>query len=312
MSRLTVAICTYNRAERLPALVAALRAQASPIPFEILFVNNNSTDNTAEVLGTLAAEPGPPLRAVVETQQGIVPARNRAVEESLASDYLLVMDDDELPMPGWISAGLDALEREGADCAGGRVSVDFSPHGRPAWLSDELLGFLAEVDYGREPFWIKDVSTPVWTANVAYRMSIFRNDAALRFDRRFNREGKAIGGGEDVAMFETLVARNARIRYRPDMAVRHFVEPWRLRRRYFLKLHYRAGIRHALYGADAYPRAPFGVPPFMFALLAKQMWKTLLLYLKGDQAALRQAMNFTHEAGMIVGHALKWRREKKG
>lgn len=311
MSKLIVAFCTYNRAGRLPGLVAALRAQKCPFAFEILAVNNNSTDNTAEMLDSLIAEEGSPLRVVLETQQGIVPARNRAIAEALACDYLFVMDDDELPSPGWISAGLDALENEGADCVGGRVNVDFAPHGRPVWLADDLLGFLAEVNYGDTPFWIKDVSKPIWTANVAYRMSLFRNDMALRFDTRFNREGKAIGGGEDVAMFETLVARKARIRYRPDMAVRHFVEPWRLKRRYFLELHYRAGIRHGLHGAADYSKVLFGVPPFMFLLLVKQLWKAALLYLRGDRSALRQAMNFTHEAGMIVGCALKRCQEIK-
>jgi succinoglycan biosynthesis protein ExoM len=311
MAKLIVAFCTYNRADRLPGLVAALRSQKCPIAFEILVVNNNSTDDTVEILESLKADEGPPLRFVLETQQGIVPARNRAIAEALDCDYLFVMDDDELPLPGWINAGLDALENERADCVGGTVMVDFTPHGRPTWLADDLLGFLAAVNYGEESFWIEDVSTPIWTANVAYRMSLFRDDMALRFDNRFNREGKAVGGGEDLAMFEMLVARKASIRFRPDMAVRHFVEKWRLKRRYFLELHYRAGIRHGLHGVTEYSKTLFGVPLFMFSLMAKQLWKTILLYVRGDQSGLRQAMNFTHEAGMIVGCVLRQHQENK-
>src|SRR6185369_9516261 len=135
---LTYAFCTYNRAERLEPLVAAMRAQACPVPFEILAVNNNSSDATAEVLARLAALPGPPLRWVTETTQGIVAARNRAIAESLASDIMVFIDDDEMPLPGLLAAATHAILNEGAECAGGRVAMDFSQHARPVWLGDEL------------------------------------------------------------------------------------------------------------------------------------------------------------------------------
>ena len=77
--KITYAFCTYNRADRLPSLVAAMRAQACPVPFEILAVNNNSTDNTASVLERLELAPGPRLRVATEPEPGIVPARNRVL-----------------------------------------------------------------------------------------------------------------------------------------------------------------------------------------------------------------------------------------
>lgn len=101
-------------AHRLPGLVKALREQECPIPFEILIVDNNSTDETQAVLDQLSLEDGPPLRFVKETQQGIVFARNRALEESLGNAYMAFLDDDELPPPGMLKAAIDALEREGS------------------------------------------------------------------------------------------------------------------------------------------------------------------------------------------------------
>src|SRR5512139_3768556 len=244
MLTLTVAFCTFKRADRLEKLVAALRAQHCPVPFDILAVNNNSPDNTLAVLESLQRQPGAPLRIVTEAAPGIVPARNRALAEALDRDVLVFIDDDELPQPGLLDAAYDAIANEGAECAGGRVDMDFSTVERPAWLGSELLGFLAAVDHGGTPFWIEDASTPVWTANVAYAMRLFRHDPGLRFDQRYNREGVEVGGGEDDAMLRTLLDRGTRVRYRPDMAVLHAVEPWRLRRSYFLRLHYRAGLRH--------------------------------------------------------------------
>ncbi len=241
---LTFAFCTYNRAGRLENLVAAMRAQVCRVPFEILAVNNNSKDNTLAILGKLAARPGAPLRFVTESAQGIVPARNRAIEEALKRDTLVFIDDDELPQAGLLNAASDAIVNEGAQCVGGRVEVDFTAHSRPAWLDDEIAGFLGELDYGSEPFWIKDGNTPVWSGNIAYDMRLFRDDPTLRFDHRYNREGADVGGGEDAIMFRTLLSRGTKIRYRPDMVVRHYVESRRLKRSYFLTLHYRSGLRH--------------------------------------------------------------------
>lgn len=302
---ITLAACTYNRAYRLESFVTRLRGLECQIPFEVLIVNNNSSDNTQAVLESLRDQDGAPLRLVTEMAQGIVPARNRAVEESLASEYLVFLDDDEMPDSDFLIAAVDALSREGADCVGGKVRVCFSPYERPAWLRDELLGFLAEVNYGEAPFWIEDSSTPVWTANIGYRTALFRD--GLRFDHRYNRAGKGVGGGEDVMMFEALLQRGAKIRYRPDMVVDHFIEKWRLCREYFLKLHYTSGRKHGLFSEDEYPRTICGVPPFMLGQAARHLGKTLNMAVTRNPGVIRQAMNGAYALGMIAGRVQRWR-----
>ncbi|MDP1680583.1 MAG: glycosyltransferase [Burkholderiales bacterium] len=300
--KLTYVFCTYNRAERLPALVAAMRAQQCTVPFEILAVDNNSSDSTQAMLQRLASEPGVPMRIVLEKTQGIVPARNRAIEESLGSDILVFVDDDELPHPGLLDAACHAILNEGADCVGGRISVDFSPHVRPTWLDNDIVGFLGELDYGPSALWVRDGSTPLWSGNIAYRTSVFRDDVSLRFDQRYNREGADVGGGEDAAMFHTFLARGAKIRYRPDMVVSHYVEGWRLTRRYFLKLHYRAGLRQGQYQSADFPNKIFGVPPFLATQFLHQCGKVLAKQIKGEAGVLRQAMNAANALGTIVGY----------
>lgn len=305
MALLTFAFCTYNRADRLETLVAAMRAQTCPIPFEILAINNNSTDNTADVLARLAQLPGPTLRWVTEPIQGIVSARNRGIAEALESDILVYIDDDEIPMPGLIEAAADAILNEGAECAGGRVEMDFSTIPRPAWLEDSLLGFLAAVDHGPDAFWIQNASTPIWTANIAYDMRVFRNDPELRFDKRFDRVGNVVGGGSDAIMFRTLLERKARIRYRPEMTVLHAVETWRLTRSYFLKLHYRAGLRQGQFRMPNVPRTVLGVPPFLVSQFFHHCMKTLGLIVTGKPGQVRQAMNASNTFGLIVGYRLR-------
>lgn len=302
---ITFAFCTYNRAARLEKLVTAMRTQICHIPFEVLAVNNNSQDNTLAVLQHLVEQSGAPLRFVTETVQGIVAARNRAIEETINSDILVFIDDDEIPLPGLLAAACHAILDESAQCVGGRVVMDFSHYPRPSWLGDDLLGFLAATDHGNEPFWIKDASTPIWTANIAYDMRLFRDDPKLRFDKRYDREGKGVGGGEDVIMFRELLDRNVRIKYTPNMVVLHDVETWRLHRSYFLKLHYCSGLRSARYGLVSYDRIVFGIPPFMIIQLIKHCMKTVKMYLSFNPSALRQAMNASFALGMIIGYRLR-------
>ena len=304
MPALTVAFCTFNRARRLERLVAALRAQQCPVDFDILAVNNNSRDDTLATLAHLQAQPGAPLRYVTEAEPGIVPARNRALQEAADSTYLVFIDDDELPHPGLLMAAYDALANEGADCVGGKVEIDFQPHGRPAWLGNDLLGFLAAVDHGPQAFWIRDASTPVWTSNIAYRLSYLQTHD-LRFDARYNRQGNSAtspGGGEDHVMLARLLELQARIRYRPDMCVDHGVEIERLNRRYFVRLHYRAGLRKGLHELPAYTRTCLGVPPFLVAQSLTHSAKALLMLLALRDGWLRQAMNAAHALGLLTGY----------
>lgn len=312
MPSLTVAVCTYNRAERLPKLIESLRALAAPIPFEILIINNNSTDDTLEVLKRLDVPHPVGLRVVTETQQGIPYARNRAVKECLDRNYMLFMDDDELPGSDFVSAAFQALEDLNADCVGGRVIIRFpASTGRPKWLTDSLLGFLAETDHGIEPFQITDTSTPIWTANVGYRMSIFREHPEIRFDTRYNRAGVGVGGGEDVIMFRTLLDRQFKLWYVPEMAVEHFVEDWKMRRVYFLKLHFDGGKRHGQHEVGQYPRTIFGVPLFLMTKTIRDFFAGLGAYLRSDPEALRTVMTASHTAGTVWGLLLRWNQDRR-
>lgn len=298
----TLAFCTFKRPDRLEKLVGALRSQTCPLPFEILAVNNNSPDDTLAVLERLRAAPGAPLRVVTETTPGIVPARNRALTEARERDILVFIDDDELPQPGFLAAACAAIVDEGAHCVGGRIDIDFSPNRRPPWLDDEVAGFLGRLDHGAAALWVVDSATPLWSGNIAYAMAFFRAHPELNFDPRYNREGADVGGGEDAMMLRALLALGAKIRYRPDMAVWHAVDPWKLKRRYFVKLHYRAGLRHGQFRLPDFPRTVLGVPPFLLGQFFRHCLKTLWHLLPGAPNPVRQAMNASHAFGLIVGY----------
>jgi len=305
-NKCTVAICTFNRSRNLAELIGLLREQECPVPFDILVVDNNSSDSTQQVLAELARNNGVPLRVVTERQQGITYARNRAIEESFGSSFLAFIDDDELPATGWLKAAIDALDREEAECVGGEIQVRL-PTNSPRWIDDSLLGFLGKVSYGAAPFWVMDSSTPIWSGNIAYRMSIFKD--GLRFDHRYNRAGFGIGGGSDSVMFQELLNDQRRIRYRPDMKIVHLVEEFKLSPYYFLKLHFKSGCRSAQWHSDDYPSSIMGIPPFMVRQLLTHIFKTLIFILRRKSGLIRQGMNAAHAAGMLVGC---WRRRRYG
>lgn len=309
MKKLTIAVCTYNRAHNLPRLVTELRKQICPIPYEILFIVNNSTDNTIEVLEELARQPGAKLCFTNESEQGIAYARNRAIAECMDSDYLLFIDDDELPSSiHMIEAAAIELEKGEAQCVGGKVTVNFGYNTRPEWLVDELLGFYAEINYGDKPFVIHDESTPIWTSIIAYDMRIFHNKKSLRFDLRYNRRGDGIGGGEDIMMFREMLEAGIIMKYLPDMGVLHYVESWRMTRRYFLRLHFSSGRKQGQYEIADYKITFFGVPPFLVNQSVKHLLKSLAFYLRMDKHYVRQWMNAAHSLGMIYGQYLKWKQ----
>jgi glycosyltransferase involved in cell wall biosynthesis len=305
MKKLTVAVCSFNRANRLPTLINSLSLQKCPIPFEIVVIDNNSTDNTEGVVRELSQRNRIPLLYIKEARHGIVHARNCAIENSMDSKYLAFIDDDELPEPNWLAAAVDAFESEGAECVGGEIRVIIDKEKKPDWLNEELIKFLGENRWGNEPFWITTRSTPIWSGNIAYKTSIFSN--GLRYDIRYNRIAHDIGGGEDAAMFETLLRNDIKIRYRPDMVVGHYVEDWKLQKRYFIKLHFKAGITYGRYLNEEYKKEILGIPPFMLNQMIRQWYKTILCYIKKKPGALRQAMNATHSLGMIIGRYKRWK-----
>ena len=302
---ITIAICTYNGAERLPRLVYELKKQTPHHPFEILIVDNNSADNTPIVIKQLKEEVGSGLRSVVEQNQGIPFARNRAIEESLDSDYLFFIDDDEVPHPGWIASACNVFEKLSVKCVGGRIRCRFEPYDKPEWLNKDLLAFLGEIDHGESDFYISDTRHPIWSGNIAYDTSLFRQNRSYRFDHRYNRKGKGVGGGSDGVMFRQFIDHGVSMAYCPGMVIDHYIEPWKLKQSYFYRLHFIAGRKFGQYQTRNYPNELMGVPFFMVKQAMDQLKTSVLSHLHKEEGRVRKTMNFFYSAGMVYGRILR-------
>jgi glycosyltransferase involved in cell wall biosynthesis len=149
---ITVAICTLNRAESLRRTLASVAAMRVPdgLEWEVVVVNNGSTDHTDDVIRSFADRL--PVRREFQPQRGISRARNSAVDAA-KGDFIVWTDDDVLVDPGWLAAYVEAFLRwpEAAVFGGPIIPRYESPV--PKWISqcDELLvGPYATRDFGND------------------------------------------------------------------------------------------------------------------------------------------------------------------
>lgn len=294
---LSVALCTHNHADRLVRTLADLQAVKPPTrPWEFIVIDNGCTDGTTALLAThewLLA--GATVRVVREEKLGLSNARNRALREA-RGEYLLYMDDDETPDPAWLLAHEQAMIEHQPDALGGRIEVMFEDGDRPAWLQDELLGFLGKLDNG-EARWLRGDDTPIFGGNFAFRRTVF--DRIGDFDARLGRMGKVNSGGEDTEIYRRLLAFGCRVRWVPDAVINHRIQTPKLRRRYFLDLHFRQGRWQGARKRGEGSRVP---PKYLIPQLLRACGKALAKrWREGGNHSLRLEMNAAYFSGYILG-----------
>lgn len=295
---ITVVICTHNHAPALEKTLAALGAiQAPDALWELLIVDNASTDDTSKLLSESNWKlPGISCRAVHEENLGVAHARNRGLREA-TGEYVLFLDDDETPAPDWLVQMVSHITTTTADAIGGRIEIDLDGCEWPKWLHGELPGFLGQLHYGTEHHWLEQFTTPIFTGNAA-----FLKNKALElggFDVNLGRRGGAQTGGEDTDMYRRMLTHGCRILWAPDALIYHRIEKWKLRKSYFLDLHYRQGRMEGARKRGANSRVP---PAYLWPQVARAYLKAFGERLrKGSDHSLRLEMNAAYFTGYVMG-----------
>jgi glycosyltransferase involved in cell wall biosynthesis len=224
--KLSVIICTYNREKYIYNALRSLAENAfPPARYELLVVDNNSTDDTASECSRFrAAFPAVDYRYVVETQQGLSHARNRGIAEA-TGDVLVFMDDDAVAEPGYL-ARMAAFfaQTPGAAACGGRIYPNFESR-RPRWMSHFLLSLTSSIDLGDRTKAFSRRQFPVG-ANMAARSGIFKKHGL--FNPELGRKGDNLDGAEEKDFFFRLRDAGEPIYYVPDAIVQHCVPDRRL------------------------------------------------------------------------------------
>ena len=225
---LSVVICAYNRDYFLEKLVNSLMDQTYDKDlYEIIIIDNNSTDNTADIANKLINNnPVSIIRYYLETNQGLSFARNRGIRESVGR-FIAFIDDDAYTTKHYIHNICYAFNlNDNFSAAGGKVIPVFESGKEPDWLSKYIEGVLAKVDMGNS-------------------ITKFSKKFPVGCNMIFRRELlEEIGGFNDAITFrsdEKYVFRRVKklkktIMYFPDIIVYHNIESKRTSREGVVKI----------------------------------------------------------------------------
>lgn len=219
--KICACICTYNRDEFLyKALESLGRQSLDPSDFEVLLIDNNSTDSTPDLAKRFEQEyPNINFRYFLEEKQGESAARNRALTETNCP-LIDFIDDDAIAVKDYLKALVDFFdEYPNAMAAGGKILPYFYPRGEwPDWLSHYLLGLVSCLDYGDE---VKPFPKYPFGCNMVFRKEVF--DELGNFDSRLGRKKRNLIGSSDKDMFMRMKEAKMPIYYVPEALVYHIM-----------------------------------------------------------------------------------------
>ncbi|MDY6783080.1 MAG: hormogonium polysaccharide biosynthesis glycosyltransferase HpsE [Cyanobacteriota bacterium] len=234
----TVAICTYNGAKRLPKVLDHLKAQiqTEQLNWEIVIVDNNSTDDTAKLIRSYQnswSSPCP-LRYSFEPQQGLAFARQRAIQEA-GGEFVVFLDDDNFPAPDWLAQAYSfGQTHPQAGAFGGQIHGDFEVE-PPREIKTVVNYYLAIVERGSKPCQYKKggvlppgaglvVRKQAWVENVPEQIFLT------------GRVGQSLMASEDLEVQSYIQQGGWEIWYNPEMHMDHQISRHRLTRDYLIKI----------------------------------------------------------------------------
>jgi len=267
----TVILCTFNRCELLENALDSLARSVLPadVDWDVLVVDNNSTDRTADVIKSFCKRYPGRFRYLFEPRPGKSNALNSGIRES-PCDVLAFTDDDVVVEPTWlqnVTRGVDGT------CAGvgGRILPEhtFSP---PNWIPFDDRHALAPLAVFTPDIAAGPMDQPPYGANMAYDRQVFEKYGGFRTDLGPQAGSKNPQKSEDSEFGQRLLAGGEKLRYEPSAIVYHTVPPHRVQKKYFLDWWYdkaRADIH--VRGIPTETRwSVAGVPLILFRRLA--MW----------------------------------------
>ncbi|WP_373325427.1 glycosyltransferase family 2 protein [Sporomusa paucivorans] len=231
---LSVVICTYNRAKLLQLCLKSLVAQTlSHQLYEVIIIDNNSTDDTKLVSQSFCAQ-YPNVRMVTEFHQGLSHARNRGWLEA-KGEYIAYIDDDAKAFPDWCEQIVSFTQRQPSIKVFGGPYYPFTLKLPPDWFPPEYGKF--EICYEEREIDVK--YEWICGSNMTYHRSIFNN--GISFDVNLGMKGSALAYGEETHLMLVLANSGHTIYYVPSIKVYHLIASYKMALCWLLKSEYNCG-----------------------------------------------------------------------
>ena len=227
---LSIVVCAYNRENLIGKCLEHIANQTNK-DFELVIVNNNSTDRTEEICKTFIEKHKElPVHLVLEPKQGLCAARNRGIRES-KSDWIAYIDDDAFADEAYVEHFIHFVTHHPqARVCGGRIFPCFESK-RPRWLSKYILPIITTLDKGDRVTFFRHRSYPVG-ANMMIHRELFERYGLFNEEMGIKGENRLVSSDEKE-FFLRFLGKKIRAYYLPDVSVRHWVPDSRLTKEFF-------------------------------------------------------------------------------
>jgi glucosyl-dolichyl phosphate glucuronosyltransferase len=220
--KISAVICSYNRARFIINAVESIFTQEfDKALYEVIVVDNNSTDNTIALLQEYKSTyPDRNFSFYIEKNQGVAHTRTRCAQEAKGA-IVAFLDDDSTAQPGWLSGIVSFFdEHPNTYSTGGKIIPKFlTPI--PDWYSKYFFGLVGNFDQGPKVKQMTGVRYPCG-ANMAFRKEVFTEIGYFNTD--LGRKGTGLLATEEKDIYLRILARGRDVFYLPHVAVLHCVE----------------------------------------------------------------------------------------
>lgn len=247
---LSVVICTHNRADNIPTVLASLFSQklGQDQQLEIIVVPNGCSDDTVNVLRDLIRQSPVPLICSELKEGNLSAARNTGVNTA-SNSVIAFLDDDVRVLPDWAINMGHVFASDHVDIVGGKVELWFRDIDEPDWLDHYHRRLLSENIRGEE---LRHASVAdILGCNFAVRKELFSQLAG--FNSELGRQAQKKSAGEEADFVYRALGQGYRAWYAPSVRVEHLVTAERLTADYLCKCAFGAGRAYSsIYTGESY------------------------------------------------------------
>jgi glycosyltransferase involved in cell wall biosynthesis len=298
------------------ALDSALEQESECLRYEVIVVDNNSTDDTRQVVERYLTRGYSNLRYVFEEKQGVSYARNTGLANARAP-IIAFADDDVRVAKDWVANIRKEFDRHPeVDFVGGKILPRWKT-APPAWLTRDHWWALALLDYGDEAFYVSaDNPLCLPTANASFRSQLFE---------RFGLFSPEFSGREDHEFLLRLWWEGIRGLYAPNIVVTAEVQPERLKKEYHRKWNTTTGKFNSIMRLNEMMNSDgrivgeaqdtlklFGVPAFVYRSLFVGSLGLIGSTLLGRRAASLRYKNCVWYSIGYIGKRYEQQASQKG